>query len=223
MFLLRIDDREPSRYVIYALFAWVVHSRLLGRTDLAVDQDTVDLSIPPPIPGEELEYNITRNFTYFTRIINYVRTMNRIYATVKSKKDWGLAPELSEMNPKYEGWLRNLPMDLHVDFPRDGSLPYLPSHFIGNMHSYYYLGLILLHRPQLNFMDPSTLEWKEHMVICYRSAKYLCRIQEAILQQFGMLGLLCMQRGASYTIYGILTCTVLHLVRPSRLRMSCRG
>ena len=138
--------------------------------------------------------------------------MNRLYARIKSKKDWGLDPELQQMNPTFEVWLSELPSDLHISFPPDGSLPYLPSHFIGNMHSYYYLGLILLHRPQLSFMEPSSIEWKQHMVICYNSAKYLCRIQEAILQQFGMNGLLCMQRGASYTIYGVLTCTVLHLV-----------
>lgn len=54
--------------------------------------------------------------------------------------------------------------------------------------------------------------WKHHMMICYSSAKLLCRLQEVVLQSFGMTGLLCMQRGINFTIYGVLTCTVLHLV-----------
>jgi hypothetical protein len=37
-------------------------------------------------------------------------------------------------------------------------------------------------------------------------------LQEGLLQSFGMTGLLCMQRGINFTIYCVLTCTVLHLV-----------
>jgi hypothetical protein len=188
-----------------------------GRQDLSVNQESLDLNIPPrPLPGEESEYHVTRNFTYFTRMINHVRTMNTIYAKVKSRKDWGLEPEFVQLNPRFEAWLNDLPSDLHITFPSDGSPPWLPSHFIANMHSYYYLSMILLHRPQLTFLEPTGIDggWKQHMMICYSSAKILCRIQEAILQSFGLPGLLCMQRGVNYTIYCILTCTVLHLVRP---------
>ena len=193
---------------------------IIGRTDLAVDQGSVDLNIPRPIPGEDSEYHVTRNFTYFSRMVNHFRTMNRIYSQIRNRKDWGLEPELTEMNPTYESWLNELPSELHISFPADGSLPWLPSHFIGNMHSYYYIGLILLHRPQLSCMEPTGIDglWKQHMMICYSSAKLLCKIQEAILQQYGMLGLICMLRGASYTIYCVLTCTVLHLVGVELLR-----
>ncbi|RAL60471.1 hypothetical protein DID88_000246 [Monilinia fructigena] len=45
-----------------------------------------------------------------------------------------------------------------------------------------------------------------------RVSKLLCRLQEAVLHSFGLTGLLCMQRGINFTIYCVLTCTVLHLV-----------
>ncbi|KAH8813191.1 hypothetical protein F5884DRAFT_671551 [Xylogone sp. PMI_703] len=186
-----------------------------GRTDLSVDMDSIDLSLPRPGPGlEESELIVSRNFTYFTRMVIVVRKMNLAYSRIRKKKDWGLDPELVQLNPSFDIWITELPADLQIAFPADGSVPWLPSHFIGNLHSYYYLSIIMLHRPQLMFMEPTGVDgrWKHHMMLCYSSAKALCRIQEAILQQFGLSGLLCMQRGINFTIYCVLTCTVLHLV-----------
>jgi hypothetical protein len=154
--------------------------------------ESVDVSIPrPSMGGDEGEFHTTRNFTYFTRIVRNVRRMNNVYS-----------------------WMNDLPADLQITFPPDESPPWVPSHFIGNLHSYYYLSIIMLHRPQLTFMEPTNMDggWKHHMMICYSSAKLLCRLQEVVLQSFGMTGLLCMQRGINFTIYGVLTCTVLHLV-----------
>lgn len=187
---------------------------ILGRTDFGVDTETVEFNVSRPVPGEDSEFHITRNFAYMLRIIRNVRYMNGIYARIKSKKEWGIDPEFVQLNPTFEAWLNDLPSDLQISFPTDESPPWLPSHFIGNMHSYYYLSIIMLHRPQLTFMEPTGMDggWKQHMMICYSSAKLLCRIQEALFQTFGMLGLLCMQRGINYTIYCVLTCTVLHLV-----------
>ena len=72
----------------------------------------------------------------------------------------------------------------------------------------------MLQRPQLmaskSFAADSA--WKQHMTSCYTSAKVLCRLQEAIHAQFGLPGLLCMQRGINFTIYAVLTCVMLHLV-----------
>lgn len=72
----------------------------------------------------------------------------------------------------------------------------------------------MLHRAQLvasqSFATDST--WRHHMILCHNSAKILCRLQEAILETFGLTGLLCMQRGINFTIYAILTCTLIHLV-----------
>lgn len=185
-----------------------------GRTDLQVDMDSLDLSIPRSLGNDDAEFHVTRNFKYFARVVRNVRKMNDVYARIKKKKEWGIDPELVQLNPSFESWMNDLPVDLQITFPLDGSPPWLPSHFIGNLHSYYYLSIIMLHRPQLTFMEPTGMDggWKHHMMICYSSAKLLCRVQEAILQSFGMTGLFCMQRGINFTIYCVLTCTVLHLV-----------
>jgi hypothetical protein len=178
--------------------------------------DSVDLSVQRPTPGvDDAEFHVTRNFTYFTRVVRNVRRMNNVYAQIKKKKDWGLDPDFVQLNPSFETWMSDLPADLQITFPPDGSPPWLPSHFIGNLHSYYYLSIIMLHRPQLTFLESSGPDgaWKHHMLICYSSAKLLCRLQEAVMQSFGITGLLSMQRGINFTIYCVLTCTVLHLVR----------
>jgi hypothetical protein len=177
--------------------------------------DSLDLTIPRPTAGlETSEFHTTRNFSYFTRVVLNVRRMNNVYARIKKKKEWGIDPEFVQLNPSMDKWLHDLPNDLQVTFPSDGSPPWLPSHFIGNLHTYHYLSNILLHRPQLTFMEPTGLDggWKHHMMLCYSSAKLICRLQEAVLQSFGLTGLLSMQRGINFTIYAILTCTVLHLV-----------
>jgi hypothetical protein len=186
----------------------------LGRTDLAVDIETLDLSIPRPIPGDEAEYQVARNFTFFTRVVCNVRRQNQVYAKLKRKTDWGSDPALAQLNPLSTSWFRELPPDLQITFPQDTSSPWIPSHFLGNLHSYYYLSIIMLHRQQLSALDPTDINglWKHHMVITYNAAKQLCRVQEAILEYYGMTGLLCMQRGINFTIYCILTCVLLHIV-----------
>jgi hypothetical protein len=36
--------------------------------------ETLDLSVPRPMPGiEEAEFHVTRNFTYFARVVRNVR------------------------------------------------------------------------------------------------------------------------------------------------------
>ncbi|KAL1845084.1 hypothetical protein VTK73DRAFT_1159 [Phialemonium thermophilum] len=186
-----------------------------GRTDLQVDIESVDFSVPDPVPGEDgQEYQVSRNFTYFARNIRIVARMNKIYARIKKTKDWGIDPEFVRIAPEFRQWLNSLPPDLAISYPADGSTPWLPSPFVGNLHSYYCLSLILFHRPQLTFLDPNGADgqWKHNMLICYNAAKTLCRLQEAILQTFGLAGLQCMQRGINFTIYAVLACIVLHLV-----------
>ncbi|TVY82342.1 hypothetical protein LSUE1_G009226 [Lachnellula suecica] len=176
--------------------------------------ESVEL-IPYSYVGGDLgELHTTRNFTYFSQVVGNVRRMNNVYSRIKKKREWGIDPDFVQLNPSFESWMNDLPADLQITFPPDGSPPWLPSHFIGNLHSYYYLGIIMLHRPQFTFMEPTNIDgcWKGHIMICYSSAKLLCRLQEAIFQLFGMTGLLCMQRGIDFTIYCVLTCTVLHLV-----------
>ncbi|KAI0193479.1 fungal-specific transcription factor domain-containing protein [Astrocystis sublimbata] len=186
-----------------------------GRNDLAVELDTLDFSVPQPMPGVEADENQTsRDFIFFTRIVRMIAKMTTVYGKIKKKKDWGLEPEFVQLNPQLRAWLSELPPHMTITFPQDGSSPWVPSHFIGNIHSYYHLATILLHRPQLTFLEPMGIDgqWKTHMMISYASAKALCRLQESMLQSFGLSGLQCMQRGISFTIYAVLSCIVLHLV-----------
>jgi hypothetical protein len=184
---------------------------------MSVDPETVDLSIPQPRPGvEESELRTSRDWVFMGRVVKNVRVMNDTYGKVKKQtKSWGSDPRFVQLNPCFNAWPDDLPPDLQVSYPADGSPPFIPSHFVGNLHSYHNLSIIMLHRPQLACSDSFALdgEWKSHMMLCYQSAKKLCRLQEAILGNFGMSGLLCMQRGIGFTVYAVLTCTVLHLVR----------
>ncbi|KAJ8123906.1 hypothetical protein ONZ43_g260 [Nemania bipapillata] len=186
-----------------------------GRNDLSVELESLDFNVPQLMHGvEEDEHQISRDFIFFVRIVRMVSKMNTVYLKVKKRKDWGLDPEFVQLNPQLRSWLNELPPHMNVTFPRDGSPPWLPSHFIGNVHSYYHLATILLRRPQLTFLEPMGIDgqWKAHMIVSYASAKALCRLQESMLQSFGLSGLQCMQRGISFTIYAILSCIVLHLV-----------
>ncbi|KAK7425741.1 hypothetical protein QQZ08_007840 [Neonectria magnoliae] len=186
-----------------------------GRHDLSVDVETVDFNIPRPLPTcEDSEFHVCRVFTYFARVVRNISKMSKAYARLRKRKDWGLDPEFQQMNQSFSTWLAELPADLSISFPPDGSPPWVPSHFLGNMHAYYYLSLILFHRPQLSFLDPNSPDgqWKHHMMICYNSAKALCRLQEATVNTFGISGLQCMQRGFSFVVYAGLSCIVIHLV-----------
>lgn len=141
--------------------------------------------------------------------------MVSVYARLKKSKEWGIDPAFVQISPTIDSWLSELPPDLGVNYPADGSPPWLPSAYVGNMHSYYYLSIILFNRPQLAFLSPGAAggQWKHHMLVSYNAAKMLCRLQEAVMGTFGLNGLLCMQRGINFTIYAVLACIVLHLVR----------
>jgi hypothetical protein len=186
-----------------------------GRSDYEVDPSTVNMSPTLDIPDlDQFEYDRSRQFSYFIRNGYHIRRFAEMYHKIKKQKDWGADPRFSEANPLFTDWLHSLPPDLQVDYPKDGSSPWIPSHFVGNMHSHCHLGIIMLHRPQLVASKSFAAggDWRKHMALCYSSAKYLCRLQEAILARFDLSGLLYMQRGISFTIYAILTCTMLHLV-----------
>ena len=161
--------------------------------------DTVDNTIHDvrSPDQDESEYQISRNFTYMVRTVRNVRTLNDVYVKIRKTKDWGSNPHLLNLNGSFSKWVEELPPDMQIHYPPDGSPPWLPSTFVGNMHCYYHLSVVLLHRPQL--MKSSSFaaggSWKQHMSICYQSAKYLCRIQEALLQTYDIDGLICMQRG----------------------------
>lgn len=180
----------------------------------------MDFEVPRHVPGmDEFEYQTSRNFTYFARVVRNVKRLSGVYMKVRKKKEWGADPEMAQLNAGYDSFLSQLPQDLTVSFPHDGSAPWLPTAFMGNLLSYFYLTLILYHRPILSSTDPTVnpTQWKQQMMICYDAAKALCRLQEAIINVSGLEGLQCMQRGYSFTVYAGLSCIVLHLVRQPRL------
>ena len=183
---------------------------------MQVEPSTVDLTPLRPTPGlDNSDYQTSRQFTFLVSMIQTIRRMHDIKEAC-STNDWMSDPEFVAQETKLTGWHNGLPRDMQIIWPQDNSPPWLPSHFVGNMHSYYHLTVIMLHRPQLSvssaFADGS---WKRHMLINYESAKAICRLQEGIFQQFGLPGLMCMQRGINFVIYAVLTCALIHLVSPS--------
>ena len=180
-----------------------------------VDLETVDFSIERPSPTiEASDYQVSRQFTYLARNVKNVRNMSDLYTRIKKQKDWASDPTFINLNPTVLKWLDDLPSDLRVTFPEGDAPPWLPNHFVGNMHAYYHLNIIMLHRPQLMSAHSFSTggAWKQQMTLCYNSAKAICRLQAAVLQTFGLSGLLCMQRGINFVIYSVLTCTMIHLV-----------
>lgn len=154
------------------------------------------------------------------RSIQAVRATIHTHATLAKKKvaQPGLDPRYTDLDSLYKSWGDALPRHLRVYYPVDGSAPKLPFHFVANLHSYHNLSIIMHTRPQLmSTPDPLSETWRRPMLVSYSAAKRLCQLQESILQHFGLPGLLCMLRGINFTIYGILTCTMLHLVCPSTL------
>lgn len=197
---------------LQSIRAWLSRT---GRTDFGVRPETVDFSVPRTAPGlDEAELQVSREFTYFMRIAKNIRGTSRLHIRLrKQRKDWAIDAEFVQHNQDYTAWLRDLPQDFQVAYPNDTSPPWIPSHYVGNIHCYHWLGMLMHHRPQLhalaNTYDGS---WKQLMLLCHTAAKNMCRLQEAVLHNYGLPGLLCMQRGISFSIYCVLTSTMLHLV-----------
>ena len=182
---------------------------------MVVDPSTVDFSPIQRIQGvEESEYVLSRNFLALASIVRNVFNMAIVHMRLRKNKNWALDPTFVTLEPSFIAFHNALPEDLQVTYSSTGQ-PKVATHFIGNIQCYHSLTIIMLHRPQLAVADTFAPdgEWRRHMMRCYTAAKELCRLQETILQDFGLRGLLCMQRGISFTIYCVLTCTVLHLVR----------
>ena len=184
---------------------------------MGIDPETVDLEVMRPEPGvDHSDYLISRQFTWLVKQIFFVRKMHDLKGKAKGKptSSWVNNPEFVNTCASQHGGSNSLPRDLQFDIPLEDEAPYLTSHFIGNMHSYFHLTTVMLYRPQLmhsgNYADGS---WKRHMSACYDSSKKMWKLQEAVLRTFGINGLLCMQRGINFVIYAVLTCTMVHLVR----------
>ena len=140
--------------------------------------------------------------------------MSDTHIKLKKKKDWALDQEFISYNTTFKKWPDELPADFQVHLSPSGDVPQVSSHFLGNMHAHYQLALVMLHRPQLKASETfgADSQWRFLFGVCYNAAKVLCRLQEGILANFDLTGLLVMQRGINFTIYAILTCVMLHLV-----------
>ncbi|KAF3014078.1 hypothetical protein E8E15_002742 [Penicillium rubens] len=102
-----------------------------GRSDYGVDPETVEMRPTLDIRGlDHYEIDRSRQYAYFVRNAHHIRIITDIYHKVKKQKDWGADARFVQNNPLFADWLRNLPPDLQVNYPADGSPPWLPSHFV---------------------------------------------------------------------------------------------
>ncbi|GAB7364158.1 hypothetical protein MBLNU230_g4709t1 [Neophaeotheca triangularis] len=186
-----------------------------GRNDFAIELETVDFRIPSPSPSfDQFDYKAGRKYAYFIQAVRNIGKTNNLWHKMRRKQhDWALDPRFVQHNDDLQVWLRELPPDLQLHFPEDESAPYLGGdHFVAFLHEYHHLVVIMHHRPQLQALlerkDPA---FKHHLQMCTEFASLMCRVQEALVRDFGLHGLLFMQRGINFTIYCVLTCTMLHL------------
>lgn len=186
-----------------------------GRNDRGVDPETVE--ILPAYHASDLddyEQQISRQYSYSTRNIHHVRLLGDVFRQMKKRKDWHLDPQFTGLNATFQQYYADLPSDLKVTLPKNGSLPIIPSHFVGNLAIYYQLSILVLHRPQLSISQSFTTDdlWNHHMRKCCDAARMMCRLQESMLSNYGLPGLDYMIRGFSFTNYATLTCIMIHLV-----------
>lgn len=166
---------------------------------------------------DDTELQVSQQFLQLMRAIRNVRHSSLVYAGLRGKKtDWATDPNFVGHNADFDRWTNGLPPDLQISYPPDGAAPGLTSHVNANVHVYHYLSILMHHRPQLESTENiSNGIWKQHMIICFAAATKICKLQEAVLTNFGLNGLRNMQRGINFTVYCVLTCTVVHLVRLS--------
>ena len=187
-----------------------------GRYNFAVDINTVNVNPPSNLPGMDYsELKISQDQTYFVQLVYNIRRTAALYVQIKAAGgECATDRAFIKHNEDYARFEDGLPPHLQVKYPEDGSPPSIPFHFVANLQCYQLLGVIMHHRPQLegrqqNYDDGS---WKDIMITCYSAATKICRLHEAIMQNFGLKGFLCMVRGINTTIYTVLSCTMLHLV-----------
>jgi hypothetical protein len=204
----------------------------LGRFNYGVTTETVDFEEPQATTGIDLhEYQISRQFVYFTRMISNVhRTIIAFKGLSKRQgEEYCLDPQYVELDSMFPKWFQELPADLQIKIPEGEHEPWKSSAFIGNLHCYYYLSIIMHHRPQIHHImnNLGTDEWKPYMIKCLDAAKKMTRIKESMLETLGINCFRSMLRGMSFPIYCLLTCAMIHLVSRFKLysnsnRSGCR-
>lgn len=187
-----------------------------GRTNFAVELDTVDVTIPNPSRGiDNEEYQLSRRTTYLAQAVRNIKQTNNLWQKMRRlKADWALDPMFVRQNEVIPAWLKTLPGDMQITFPDDETPPFLGGdHFVAYLHMYHQLIVVMHHRPQLQtLLEKRDAAFKNHLDICNEAATKICRLQEALLRDFGLHGMQFMQRGSNFNVYCILSCAMLHLV-----------
>lgn len=186
-----------------------------GRSDMNVGVETVDMTTPSPTDIDAFEYQTSRRCTSLVRCaMNIKHSLMLMQSKVKTDPNWALDPEFASYDADLVSYEEKLPSDLQLHYPEDGSAPWLGGdHFVAGLTAYYHLVTIQHHRPQLQAkLEAKDPTFKRHLDICAHSAAMICRTHEALYRDFGLHGLLFMLRGINFTVYCVLTCTMLHLV-----------
>ncbi|KAK5108859.1 hypothetical protein LTR62_007749 [Meristemomyces frigidus] len=188
-----------------------------GRTDYAVDLETVEMEVPAATAAtimDSFEYSTSRRFTYMTQTFHLIKITNNLWRkNRRAKQDWALDSAFVQHNQYLQSWHRQLPDDMQLHYPEDGTPPWLNrDHFVAYMHIYFHLVVVMHHRPQLQaLLERRDQGFRAQLEICLDSAIQMCRVQEALFRDFGLHGLTFMLRGVGFTIYCVLTCAMLHL------------
>ncbi|OQN99474.1 hypothetical protein B0A48_14452 [Cryoendolithus antarcticus] len=214
--LRRVDCMVHTRIwqTLFALEVFIGGPQ--GRSDFLMQHETVDME--PPFPSADLdafEYQTSRRYAVLSQAIKNTKITNSLYQSLKrQKKDWALDPKFRRHDHNLVDWLQRLPSDLQVHYPADDTPPWLGGdHFVAGMHVYHHLLVIMHHRPQLvTLLEMKDSSWNAHLNTCFEASVSICRLQEALLRDFGLHGILFMLRGINFTVYAILTCAMLHLV-----------
>lgn len=186
--------------------------------------ESIDESMPPQGHDflDDHEYAIHAQFIHLIRLQKTIRAMADMHNKLKADPQWRKDPKFLQSAPKLDEWQANLPpyLKLHVSTDLNDPPPLLGvhvgSHFAANLQVYYWLARMMLHRPALALGGVFTdNRWRHHMMECTVAAKSICRLEEVVFEQCGMLGFQCMSRGVNFSIYSLLSCAMIHLVRDS--------
>jgi hypothetical protein len=161
------------------------------------------------------ESQVARQLTYYARVARNIHQSMAIWGRFKSRES-ALAIDQTFIghDADFAMWLREMPGDMQIVYPPDGSMPWIPSRETANMHIYHFQSIIIHFRPRLQD-GRTSLDglWEQHFSICYTAAKNICRLQEAIISTSGMPGLAGVVRGMDFHIYAGLTCIMVYSVR----------
>lgn len=187
-----------------------------GRSDYSVDETTVDLGLPfPSADLDAFEYQTSRKYAVMAQCVGLIKQTNKVFQNFRRTATlWALDPSLARQDADLVTFLRDLPPDMQIHYPEDGSAPWLGGgHYVAGLHAYFHLCVIMHHRPQLQAkLEKRDSTFKVHLDVCAQSAAMICKVQEALIRDFGVHGLLFMLRGINFTVYCVLTCAMLHLV-----------